>query len=311
MNTDKKICKGDLTAMPGVVYDYTEITCSLYASGADTKTAFPKLATVGGSLDASGADTKTAFPKLATVGGYLDARGADTKTAFPKLATVGGYLDASGADTKTAFPKLATVGGSLYAKGADTKTAFPKLATVGGYLDASGAYSHVKTNDKETADAGLALPGIIARKSASLVLSSFAAAGFSFADGILARIISQRGPVSRVIVLGKTEVSYVLSDAEGNHAHGDTLDETRKDLMVKRTSQDLTQFKAWTLEKVVSKSDAIMAYRSITGACSKGTRLFLEQRQTPEKITVKGIIDLTKGAYGSQVFEKFFQKEKS
>ena len=78
-------------------------------------------------LDARNADTKTAFPKLTTVGGYLDARGADTKTAFPKLTTVGGYLYASGADTKTAFPKLTTVGGYLDASGADTKTAFPKL----------------------------------------------------------------------------------------------------------------------------------------------------------------------------------------
>ena len=109
------IHQGDLVAKPGTVYQFEQITGSLYASGADTKTAFPKLTTVGGSLDASGADTKTAFPKLTTVGGSLDARGADTKTAFPKLTTVGGYLDARGADTKTAFPKLTTVGSYLYA----------------------------------------------------------------------------------------------------------------------------------------------------------------------------------------------------
>ena len=67
MNTDtskKNIHHGDLVAKAGVVYNYDEITGSLYASGADTKTAFPKLTTVGGSLYASGADTKTAFPKL-------------------------------------------------------------------------------------------------------------------------------------------------------------------------------------------------------------------------------------------------------
>lgn len=57
---------------------------------------------------------------------------------------------------------------------------------------------------------------------------------------------------------------------------------------------------------MVSKSDAIMAYRSITGACAKGTRHWLEQRQTPEEITVSGIIDLTAGAYGADAFKKFF-----
>ena len=89
-NTKKLIHEGDLVAQPGVTYDYQEITGTLDASGADTRTAFPKLATIGGGLYASGADTRTAFPKLTTVGGYLDARGADTRTAFPKLTTVGG-----------------------------------------------------------------------------------------------------------------------------------------------------------------------------------------------------------------------------
>src|SRR3990167_2807834 len=142
-----------------------------------------------------------------------------------------------------------------------------------------------------------------------MLLSSFAAAGFSFADGILARIVSTRGPVSRVVICGKTEVSYVVSDDEGNHAHGDTLAEARADLAVKRVSKDLTQFKSWTLDKAVSKSDAILAYRSITGACAKGTRLWLEQHKTPDSLTVKAIIELTAGAYGADTFKSFFESE--
>ena len=139
METEQKIHSGSLEAKAGVIYDFTEITGSIDASGANTKTAFPKLATIGGYLDASGANTKTAFPKLATIGGSLDASGANTKTAFPRLTTIGGYLDASGANTKTAFPKLTTIGGYLYVRCADTKTAFPKLTTIGGYLDAYGS----------------------------------------------------------------------------------------------------------------------------------------------------------------------------
>jgi hypothetical protein len=32
----------------------------------------------------------------------------------------------------------------------------------------------------------------------------------------------------------------------------------------------------------------------------------METRNTPEKITVQGIIELTKGAYGADKFERFF-----
>lgn len=36
-------------------------------------------------------------------------------------------------------------------------------------------------------------------------------------------------------------------------------------------------------------------------------RAWLEQRQTPEKVTVQGIIDLTKGAYGAEKFAGLFK----
>ena len=280
-NDTELVFKGDLAAEAGKTYLYTKINGYLYAGGADTKTAFPKLTSVGGYLCAGGADTKTAFPKLTSVGGYLYARGADTKTAFPKLTSVGGSLDARGADTKTAFPKLTSVGGYLYASGADTKTAFR---------------DDIKWNDT-TNDA-------VARCRAML-LSSFAAAGFSFADGILARIVSQRGPVSRVIICGKTEISYLVTDGEA-FSHGKTLAEARDGLMFKIGKRDPAEFKAWTLDKTVSKRDAIRAYRTITGACEGGVRSWMETRQTPESLTVQEIISLTKGAYGSDEFRKFF-----
>ena len=197
--------------------------------------------------------------------------------------------------------------GSIDAIGADTKTAFPKLTSVGGHIYARGDWSHVKTNQPNL---GRDLEAGVLQTCSAVLLSSFAAAGFSFADGILARIVSSRGPVSRVVICGQTKVSYVVSDDDGNYAHGDTLDEARADLMVKRTSRDLTQFEAWTLDRVVSKSEAIFAYRSITGACSKGTRLWLEQHQTPDKITVGGIIEITKGAYGASAFADFFKTKK-
>ena len=255
MNKSKSIFEGNLTAKPGEVYNCTEITGTIYANGADTKTAFPKLTSVGGTIDASG---------------------ADTKTAFPKLTSVGNYIDASGADTKTAFPKLTSVGGTIYA---------------------SGDWSHVKAND----------PDAFAR-CRTMLLKSFAESGYSFADGILARIVSSRGPVSRVIICGKIEVSYLVTDGEA-YSHGKTLAEARDGLLFKIDKRDPSEFKSWTLDKVVSKRDAIRAYRVITGACEGGVRSWMEARSTPESISVSGIIEMTKGAYGSDVFSKFFRGE--
>lgn len=153
------------------------------------------------------------------------------------------------------------VTGSLDASGADTKTAFPKLTSVGGYLYARGNYSHVKINDKTAS-----------QKCRAMLLTSFAAAGFSFADGILARIVSQRGPVTKIIICGRTEVSFLVTDGEA-WSHGKTLTEARDGLFYKIGNRDTSEFKKWTLKTIVTKRDAIRAYRTITGACESGVRI--------------------------------------
>jgi hypothetical protein len=299
METNKKF-EGDIVAKPGTVYEYEEITGSVYASGADTKTSFPKLTTVGGYVDASGADTKTSFPKHAKVGGYVDASGADTKTSFPKLTTVGGYVYASGADTKTSFPKLTTVGGYVDASGADTKTSFPKLTTVGGYVDARGA-EHVKTNDPSALE--------MCRKN---IFHANLKLGYYYVDGILARLVNRKGKVARVVICGKTAVSYVVEDARGNYSHGVTLAEARSGLMFKLSSRDTSIFKKWTRDTKVSSADAIMAYRAITGACEQGTRHFCEGLgKLPDSLTVGEVIERTNGQYGSKEFSQFFEKAKA
>ena len=337
----KKIHYGDLESAFGVVYDFDEITGSLDASGADTKTAFPNLTTVGGYLDARGADTRTAFPKLTTVGGSLYAKGADTKTAFPNLTTVGGFLDACGADTKTAFPKLTTVGGSLDARGADTKTAFPKLTTVGGYLDARGADTktafpklttvggslYARGADTKTAfpklttvggslDAkGSDTPSIKQKKAGTDAITICHAAlaasllmnGFTIVDGILAELVSKKGNVSRVRIIGQTKISYIVQ-RDGRTAHGETLAQARADLLLKIGKRDTTPYESWTLETKVSLEEMIVAYRTITGACGQGVSHFLSEKNYRGKLSVAFVIEETNGRYGHEQFKGFFTK---
>ena len=177
----------------------------------------------------------------------------------------------------------------------DYKRVTSYISASSGKIEAGAFPKQIKTNDTEAAN-----------KCRAMLLSSFAAAGFSFADGILARIVSQRGPVSRVVICGKTEISFLVTDGEA-FSHGKTLAAARDGLLYKIGSRDTSEFKKWTMESVVTKRDAIRAYRTITGACEGGVRAWLEkQGETPEKIAVKEIIVLTAGAYGAEAFKGFF-----
>jgi hypothetical protein len=287
MEKENVFC-GDLVVKEGEIYPYTEITGDISSGGEIKAGAFPVLQTNGGDISSGGGIKAGAFPVLQTNGGYIYSGGGTIKAgAFPVLQTNGGYISSGGGIKAGAFPVLQTNGGYI--------------SSGGGTIEAEAFPVIRNKNDPRITEA-------VKQKCRAMLLSTFAAAGFSFADGILARIVSQRGNVARVVICGKTEVSYVVTDGEGNYSHGDTLDEAREDLMVKRTSKDLSQFKSWTLDKEVSKSGAIMAYRSITGACRKGTRHWLEQHKTPEKITVSEIIKITEGAYRADIFKKFFAK---
>jgi hypothetical protein len=234
--------------------------------------------------------------QYAKVNGYILVP-AGVTAEFTKLTSVGTYIYLR-ENAKGSFPVLTSVGNSIDL-GENAKGSFPVLTSVGNFIDlgenAKGSFPvDVKKNDPTAAV-----------RCRSLLLSSFAAAGFSFADGVLARTVSTRGPVSRVIICGKTEVSYLVTDGEA-FSHGKTLTEARDGLLFKIGKRDPSEFKGWKLSQTVTKRDAIRAYRVITGACEGGVRSWLEQRTAPEKITVEEIITLTKGAYGAEEFKNFF-----
>ena len=287
-----KIVEGDITY--NLAYDYTEVEeigGRLYVSHADTRKAFPKLKTIGGWLCIYGADTRTAFPKLTTIGGWLDVHGADTQTAFPKLTTIGGWLDVHGAKTRTTFPKLATIAGGLYANGAHTRTAFPKL-------------KH-KNCDKAKQ---------IARRNLN---RSLLKSGYMRQDEILSRHLASRKLsngliVHTVVIVGKTDKTYVIETPDGVYAHGDTVKQAREALLYKLSeNRDTTPYRAWTLDTSVTKRQAIQSYMAITGACATGTRHFVERtfgNKVLARTTVRKVIEMTAGQYGNDVYKKFFSE---
>ena len=186
-------------------------------------------------------------------------------------------------------------GGGLDLSSLTSLPANAKLAAGGG-LDLSSLTSPTKHQENNPCARGMAR---------AVLVAAFAAKGYSIADGILSKIVHTRGPVSRVIVCGKTEISYLVTDGDA-WSHGKTLAEARDGLLFKIGKRDTSEFKKWTLDLVVSKRDAIRAYRTITGACEGGVRSWMEKRKTPETISVQEIINITEGAYGSGAFAKFF-----
>ena len=208
--------------------------------------------------------------------GYLDCRGADTKAAFPRLTSVGDSLDCRGADTKAAFPRLTSVGGSLYCSGADTNFS-PKL----------------KQNDSINAK--------------NKLFRSFLKTSMLFSDGILAKIIQHKGNVYKIIIVGKTEISYCVK-RDDIFSHGKTILEAKKDLIFKIGNRDTSKFKLWKLSTKVSYPEAIESYRIITGACEHGTKNFTSTIKTKKEYLVSEIIEITKGQWGNETYKNFFNK---
>ena len=299
-----------LTAFPKL----TAIGGSLYVYGADALTAFPKLTTIGGSLDVSSVDTLTTFPNLKIIGGWLYIYRTDVRKAFPKLTVIGGSLDVYGADALTAFPKLTTVGRSLYASSVDTLTTFPNLKTIGGELLIYGAderkvFPKLKHENRDKAKQ-------IARKKLS---RSLLKAGYMLQDGILSKHIASRKLsngmiVHTQIIVGKTYKTYVIETPDGVYAHGDTVKQARDSLLYKLSeNRDTTPYRTWTLDTSVTKRQAIQSYMAITGACETGTRHFVETTfgdKVPARTTVRNVIEMTAGQYGSGVYKEFFENKK-
>ena len=203
-----------------------------------------------------------------------------------------GYLDLGGTGI-TSLPDNLTVGGSLDIRGTGI-TSLPDNLTVGGslYLDGTGITDESKVNRNAP------------------TFHTWRDRRYIKADNIFSVIVSQRGNVYRIRQIAKTEITYLVTNGRGRWAHGDTLEEAKKDLIYKISDRDKSDYENMTLESEVTFEEAIEMYRVITGACSSGTRGFVENRlkSKKEKYTISEVIELTKREYGSRAIQDFFHK---
>ena len=270
----------------------------------------------------------TSLPNGLTVGGYLDLRGTGI-TSLPEDLIVGGTLDLQDCTGITSLPEGLTVGDNLLLGGTGI-TSLPEGLVVGGSLD---LYGTGITSLPE----GLAVGGslylenckcITYTSNVPLTLSAKDRKKISDAqnrpitwkrdgreyikvDIIFTAVDSHHGNVYRVHKLGCEKQLYLVTDGDNHWAHGDTLQEARADLIYKINDRDTSMYDGMMLDDTLTFEEAIAAYRTITGACSPGTRDYINNRLPKPhkaKYTIREIISLTEGEYGSERFMEFFKQ---
>ena len=253
--------------------------------------------------------------KLDENGRYEGSLYLSSLTSIPEgfNPTVGGSLYLR---SLTSIPEgfNPTVGGSLYLS---SLTSIPEgfNPTVGGYLDLSSLTS-IPEGFNPTVGGSLYLRSKeIYRGDAVDIPTVFhwkwRNSEYIKADGIFQKVISHKGNVYRVQTIGKDKITYLVTDGQGKWSHGDTLHDAKEDLIYKISNRDKSAYESLTLDSVITHAEAIEAYRVITGACSAGTKAFvtsLDPKQLKESYTIREIIELTKGHYGSETFAELFSK---
>ena len=130
---------------------------------------------------------------------------------------------------------------------------------------------------------------------------------YLFADGILTHIKGKREVNGYTFYIGRIRGKNVVSD--GVHfAHCDKLRDGVADLTFKTAKErGADQYKGMSLDTELTVEEAVTMYRIITGACRQGSQAFVDGiRDLKEKYTIRECIEMTRGQYNAQAFEKFF-----
>ena len=184
-----------------------------------------------------------------------------------------------------------TVGGSLDLEGTQISE-LPDNLTVGGFLDLRGTQISEYVANNVNRD---------------IKLISWKGGKYVLIDSMFTEVVKNKGNVYHVKNIGSKNIFYVVTDGNGKYSHGSTIEEARNDLIYKISNRSKEEFKSLNLNSVLSLSEMIECYRVITGACSFGTKRFVESlSKVKENYSISEIIDLTNGKFGNNEFSSFF-----
>ena len=187
-------------------------------------------------------------------------------------------------------PDNLTVGGYLYLRGTQIKE-LPDNLTVGGYL-------YLDTGEEYRGD------------DCGLEIIEWQNGKYILIDGIFSEILHRKNNIIKAKKYGTSKTLYIVTDGNKNYAHGNTIKEAQEDLMFKVNKKSKSDYKDLNLKSKLKFNDAVICYRVITGSCRFGVKDFIKTNNVQEKdYTISEIINITKGAYGSDIFSEFFNNK--
>ena len=121
-----------------------------------------------------------------------------------------------------------------------------------------------------------------------------------FTDNVFSYVISTKKGVKKVTT-ESGNVLYIVSDENGNSAHGETIEKARQDLIYKAMAKSDV-----AIPKKATGKEWIGIYRAVTGACSAGVKMFVDKtgKDLDDTYTAKEISKMVEGQYGAEQFSK-------
>ena len=251
----------------------------------------------------------TSLPDGLTVGSHLHIE--DTPiTSLPDNLIVGDCLWLIGKKI-TSLPDNLIVGRGLYLRYTSI-TSLPNNLTVGGDLNLSGTKITSLPDNLAVGGRIISYYGQIKNSDHYKRLQSgdYVEGKYLFADGILTLVKRAKKIGEYTFYIGKFPGKNVVFDGK-YYAHCETFSEGVRDIEFKRASdRGAEQYRSLTLDSELSKDEAIKMYRIITGACQRGTDSFVSGlRDAKDRYTVREMISITQGQYGSRRFAEFFDRD--
>lgn len=175
-------------------------------------------------------------------------------------------------------------------------TELPDNLTVGGWLDLSGTQIVNKEAQKW--------------RVKKLKDGDYVEGRYLYADSILTHIRKRKNCGAYTLYIGKIPGRNVVSDGT-YYAHCDKLRDGISDLLFKAAKdRGAEQYKGLDLDAPRTVEEMKTMYRVITGACRQGTENFVNGLGgLKERYTIREVMQLTEGQYGSDSFARFFTME--
>jgi len=263
--------------------------------------------TAASSGDYSKAASSGDYSKAASSGyNSTAASSGDSSTAassgnYSKAASSGDYSKAASSGD---YSKAASNGNSStaqsFGKGSACTALGYRAAVMGELGNLIMASEYIKEENSYIPVGGKAdiIDGKTLKANCWYIVEKAKWVQVDFTDGIFSYVLSNKNGAKKVRT-ENGEILFIVSDGSGNSAHGKTIKDAQESLIYK----NVAKFDGKIPRKATGK-EWVGIYRAVTGACSVGVRMFVDEtgKSLDDTYTAKQILALVKGRYGSGKF---------